>query len=167
MSDPYIEFFLTAAPEVRQLELFELTHPNLSRVYRYVRNQRGGVTVTIPGEGPSNFEYRPIALRRRREQGDLSEGLSIDLGDPGEVVPSELDLIKAADGFNIKPRVRYWAYRSDDLTTPLAGPLIYEAVSITTSGDQSTIEAQAPERNASGTGGIYTFTRFPMLTGFI
>lgn len=167
MSDPFVSFFLTAAPSVIQLELIEVTHPDFSQAYRYVRNQRGGVTVSLPGVGLTFFEFRPLAIRRTEVSDDLVSGLALDIGDPGDVLPTELDRLVAASSMSTKPALRYWVYRSDDLNTPLVGPLVYEVRSISTKGPNASLEAGAPERNASGTGEIYTFTRFPMLRGFL
>ena len=165
MTDPYVDYFLSAGSEVAQLDLVEITHPDMTQPYRYVRNQRGGVTVTLPGDGATAFEYRPMNIRRDRDANDLVQGISIDLGDPGVVVPAEMDALVAANTYNTRPLLRYWAYRSDDLSAPLIGPLKYEVVSVATKGPQCTIRAEAPERNASGTGERYTFVRFPMLRG--
>ena len=66
-----------------------------------------------------------------------------------------------------KPTLRYWVYRSDDLTVPMAGPLVFEVTSVSTKGPSATVEAIAPEKNASTTGETYSFARFPMLRGFI
>lgn len=167
MTDPYVDFFLTASPSVIQLELIEISHPDFAQVYRYVRNLRAGVTVDLPDEAAATFEYRPVNIRRLAESDDIAQGLAIDVGDPGEVLAVEHDNLAAADSFNVKPVLRYWCYRSDDLTVPLVGPLVYEVRSFTTKGDQASIDAGAPERNQSGTGELYTFTRFPMLRGFL
>ena len=167
MSDPYVLFFLNSAPDVIQLELFEVTHPDFSRSYRYVRNQRGGVNVTLPIDGPTAFEYRPVRITRSRESANLLQALTIDLGDPGEIFSAEIDRLLAAGTMGIKPKLRYWVYRSDDLTTPLLGPLNYEVVNVSTKEGYVTAQAQAPELNASRTGELYTFNRFPMLRGLI
>lgn len=168
MTDEYIEFFLTAPATVRELELIELSHPDMSQTYRYVRNLRGGVSVVLPGdEDPTAFEYRPVRIRRRGERDDLAQSMSIDLGDPGELLAAEADALAAVDGFATKPTLRYWVYRSDDLDVPLLGPLTFEVTSISTMGPAATVEAAAPEKDVSTTGEIYTFARFPMLRGFL
>jgi hypothetical protein len=167
MTDPYVDFFLNSPPSVKQLDLIEISHPAFSQTYRYVRNQRGGVTVTLPNDGVATFEYRPVNIRRLTESDDLSQGLAVDVGDPGEVLALEHDNLAAADGFTTKPTLRYWVYRSDELTVPMLGPLVYEVQSFATKGEMATIDASAPERNASGTGERYTFNRFPMLRGYV
>lgn len=167
MTDPYVDFFLNSSSDVIQLELFEVTHPDFSQPYRYVRNQRGGVTVTLPVDGSTFFDYRPVRIRRSREGGDLLQAITIDLGDPGEVFGAEIDRLVAAGTMTTKPKLRYWVYRSDDLAVPLLGPLNYEVVNVSAKGGYVTAEAQAPEKNASRTGELYTFSRFPMLRGLI
>lgn len=167
MTDPYVDFFLNAAPDVIQLELFEVTHPDFSQTYRYVRNQRGGVTVTLPVDGETFFDYRPVRITRSRETANLMQALTIDLGDPGEIFAAEIDALLAAGSMGTKPKLRYWVYRSDDLDNALLGPLSYEVINASTKEGYVTAEAQAPELNASRTGELFTFARFPMLRGLI
>lgn len=163
----YADYFLSSPASVVELELFEITHPALSAPYRIVRNQREGVSVQLPFEAEAFFAYRPVTIRREGSRDDLSQGLSIDLGDPGLVLPDEMDRIIAADATREKPLLRYWTFRSDDLSVPLEGPLDFEVTSISTKGANTTLKVGAPERNQSGTGQLYTFNRFPMLRGFI
>lgn len=163
----FVDFFLNAPPEAIELELFEITHPDFSQAYRYVRNARSGVTVTLPNEGQVAFEYRPCRIKRSRESDDILQAVSIDVGDPGDVLATENDRLIATDGYMEKPALRFWSFRSDDLTVPLVGPLRYEVIQISTKGAMASIQAQAPERNASGTGRVYTFADFPMLRGEI
>lgn len=165
MSNAYRDFFLSAPADVVELELIEISHPSLSQSYRYVRNHRAGVTVTLPNGGPTAFEYRPAIIRRGRSSDDIAQSISVDLGDPGDVLANEMDLMIANDSYQIKPVLKYWVYRSDDLANALVGPLTFDVLSISTKGDMATLEAQAPERNLGGTGALYTFNRFPMLRG--
>lgn len=167
MTDPYVDFFLNSSADVIQLELFEVTHPDFSQAYRYVRNQRGGVTVILPIDGSTFFEYRPVRISRSREGANLMQSMTIDIGDPGVTFGREIDRLVAAGTMTIKPKLRYWVYRSDDLDVPILGPLNYEVVNVSTKGGQVTAEAQAPEKNASRTGELYTFARFPMLRGLL
>lgn len=167
MTDPYLDYFLNASSDVIQLELFEVTHPDFSQAYRYVRNQRGGVEVILPVDGLTTFDYRPVRITRSRESANLVQSLKIDVGDPGVVFAKEIDRLIAAGSMGVKPRLRYWVYRSDDLAQPILGPLNYEVVGANAKDGQVTIEAQAPEKNATGTGELYTFVRFPMLRGLI
>lgn len=162
-----IDFFLAAPPEVVALDLVEVTHPSFVRTYRLVRNSSAGVTVTLPGSGLTTFDYRPIRIERSGSSDDLTQAMRLDLGDPGSLLSEEVHALVTADTIRDKPRLRYWCYRSDDLVVPIVGPLVYEVVSLSQKGSAVSMEVSAPERNASGTGELLTFDRFPMQRGFI
>lgn len=170
MTDRLAEFFLTAPRSVRRLELIELTHPNFTRDYRLVRNARRGVTATINVGGTPTataFQFYPLRIRRDSASDDLSEGLTLDVGDLGELIPQEIDAIENAAGMSVRPRLRYWAFRSDDLVSPILGPYEYEVKTISRSPLGASIKAGAPELAMSATGESYTPERFPMLRGMI
>lgn len=160
------KFFLNSKSNIVQLELLELSHPNFSKVYRIVRNSVQGVTVNIDGQ-QSSFDYYPLSIKGGSMKDDLDQGITISFGDLGEVVPNEIDRIKQADAFNVKPRVRYWTFRSDDLQSPMYGPVVLEVSEFSNDQTGTTFEAKAPSINVSKTGEIYDLTRFPMLRGFL
>lgn len=166
MSDRLAEFFLTAPRSVRRLELVEMTHPDFTKPYRVVRNQRRGVTVPVDGV-PQDFEWYPMRVKQDASSDDLSEGLSLDFGDLGEVIPKEVDAAELADGMGVRPQLRYWAFRSDDLDEPILGPYEYEVRSVSFTAEGATIKASAPELAKSATGEAYTLERFPMLRGML
>lgn len=162
----YAAFFLDSHADVFQQALIEVSHPNFSKVHRIVATDPGGLTVTLsPEEGDATFDYYPLKVRRSAEQGDLDQGVRVDLGDIGTVWPQELDRVKAADGSSTKPVFRYWTYRSDDLTKPLFGPLRLEVTDFSYTEDGVSFEAMAPRLNNLGTGETYLILRFPMLRG--
>lgn len=164
----YAEFFLNTSSKVVQLELLEISHPAFSRTYRIVRNAVAGATVTLTdGEGEATFEYYPLRITPLSSQDDLDQAIRVDLGDLGETLPAELDAVFAADALDTVPTVRYWAYRSDDLTAPLVGPLTFEVRSLSFNQDGASFEAGAPSLNRNRTGELYLLTRFPMLRGFL
>lgn len=163
----YVEFFLNSASSVVQLELIELSHPNLSKVYRIVRNAINGVTVTHEDSTTHDYDYYPLQIVPSAAYDDLSNAVQIQFGDLGEVLPTELDLVYTADGFRTKPTLVYRTYRSDDLTAPLYGPVRYVVTNIAFTKEGANFSAGAPSVNLTGTGEIYTFDRFPMLRGFL
>lgn len=162
MSD-YTEFFLASRREVVQLELIEISHSSFSQIYRKVRNNSYGVTIPAIGE----FDYYPMRLTPIASRENLDFGLKVDLGDLGEILPTELDRVMTDATFSEKPSFRYWTYRSDDLTAPLFGPLLLEITTFSFTREGASFEAKAPSLNINGTGEIYTFERFPMLRGFL
>jgi hypothetical protein len=163
----YTEFFLGANSKVVQLETLEISHPNLSHTYWIVRNARSGVTAILENGVPQAFEFYPVKISAMGQRDDLDQGFNITIGDVGEILPQELDSIAAADGFNIKPIVKYRTWRSDYTTRPLFGPLNLEIQRITTSKDGATFQAMAPQLNSSKTGELYKLDRFPMLRGLL
>lgn len=159
----YARFFLQSRSDVIQLELLEISHPSFSRVYRVVRNATQGVQVTLETGEVSPFVYYPLKITPSAMRDDLDFEMDVELGDLGELLPSELDAVLGAGTTATKPTVLYRTYRSDDLTRPLFGPVKLEIAGVTTVQDGGQFTAQAPAANAKGTGEVYTFNRFPML----
>lgn len=98
---------------------------------------------------------------------DLDYGIGVDLGDLGELIPDEIDLARAAGTLGIKPTVISRVYRSDDLTSPMFGPVRLEAKDISMTRLGATFEAGAPSLNLTRTGERQTTDRFVMLRGLI
>lgn len=163
----YTEFFLNCKASVVQLELLEISHPNFSKVYRLVRNATNGITVKLEDGLFYDFQYVPLRISLMNEKDDLDQIIKIELGDLGEIVPSELDLVEAASGFNVKPVLKYRTFRSDDLENVLFGPLILEIKRFSFNKEGSLFEAKAPSLNVNKTGEIYSLDRFPMLRGLL
>lgn len=163
----YSEFFLNSPAAVAQLELLEISHPNFTQLYRIVRNAVEGVTVTLETGQVAEFDYYPLRIRSVGIRDDLDAGFQIDLGDLGEVLPKELDAVKAADGLGIKPVVKYRTYRSDNLSAPLVGPFNLEVSDFSFNREGSSFEAKAPSINVNQTGEIYKLSRFSGLRGFL
>lgn len=163
------EFFLDSASAIAELELIEISHSDFSSTYRVVRNQVGGVTVDLGAShgGSQTFTHYPLRIQEIGQRGTLDHGIRVDLGDLGDLIPDEIDAVLAADGMGERPVVKFWTYRSDDLTAPLYGPLILEIPSLTTSREGSSFEARAPTVSKLGTGALYTTNRFPGLRGFL
>ncbi len=167
MSD-LAEFFLHSAPSVAQLDCLEIAHPDFSQTYRIVRNHEDGVSVTHEGPaGPFAYTYYPARVLPISVRDDLVQALSITLGDVGDVIAKEIANVWEANGLNTRPSLTYRAYRSDDLSAPMLGPLVLELVNVTTAREGASFEARAPELNASRTGELYDVTRFPMLKAFL
>lgn len=160
----YEEFFLDCPARVVQLELIEISHPNFSKIYRIVRNKVGGVTATIDGATQA-FDYYPLRITSKGDRNDLDYGLQIDLGDLGDIVSGEVDRVADADGFGTKPTMRYWTFRSDDMTAPLFGPVSLEIPALPMTNMGTSFEAVAPALNSNRTGEMYLISRFPTLKG--
>jgi hypothetical protein len=162
-----IEYFLNSSREVVQLDLLDITHPAFTQIYRRVRNNRDGVTVTLETGEDVAYEWYPMEITELGDNNDLDTGFRVSFGDLGEVLPTELDAVTRADMMHIKPTIVYRAYRSDDLSSPMIGPLSLEATTFSFAGEGASFEATAPYVNKTRTGETYNLARFPILRGFL
>lgn len=122
---------------------------------------------TITAEEEVVYDYYPARVLPMASTDDLVQALSVTLGDVGDVIARETERVWDAGGMNTRPTLTYRAFRSDDLTAPIEGSIrTLEVVNVTTSKEGCAFEARAPELNASRTGELYTYERFPMLRGF-
>lgn len=167
MASPALEYFLDSDSSIALLETIEISHPSFTQTYRKVRNHTDGIEVTLETSEVAFFEYYPLAINQLGDQADLDTGIRIDFGDLGEVLPKEIISVRAAGTTDIKPTVLYRAYRSDDLSSPLIGPLRYEITNINFTREGASFEATAPYANMNKTGESYNITRFFMLRGFL
>jgi uncharacterized protein DUF1833 len=161
-------FFLNSAQNVVQYDCVEIAHPSFSQTYRLVRNATKGLpAVTHEGpSGPFAYTYFPMRIKPVGSTNDLTQSLSITIGDVQGVIQSEIALAQAANTMNTRPVCTFRCYRSDDLTQPIFGPLVLEISIITTSEEGNSFEAHAPKLNNNRTGEIYSLETFPMLSGF-
>lgn len=166
MSD-YTEFFLNCPSRIVQLECLEISHGSFTQTYYAVRNATQGVTVTHEDASVHAYTYYPLRLSLSGPRDDLDHVLRVELGDLGELVPTEIDAVENADTFDELPIVKYRTYRSDDLTAPLYGPLVLELKSFVFTRQGAVFEAKAPSLNVNRTGEIYSLPRFPMLRGLL
>ena len=124
------EFFFNSARSVSRIEGLEISHPSFSRTYYLVRNPNPWMSKQALGHGAGavvEYEYCPLRIRPMASRGDLDFGVSVDLGDLGEILPAELDRIVEASTTNIRPVVIYRAWRSDRLNEPMTGPIRLQA----------------------------------------
>ncbi len=166
-SEEYYNFFLNSPMQVVALETLEISHPNFSKTYWIVRNKTDGLTATLETASSQDFEYYPLEINLKEDTDDLDFGIEIVVGDLGEVLPTEIDNIQAADGFGTKPTVKYRIFRSDDLSAPIEGPLTLEIKSFSFAATGATFDAKMPSLNLSRTGETYTIDRFPMLRALL
>lgn len=163
----YTEYFLNSPSSVVHLDTLEISHPNFTQTYWIVRNAVKGLTATLETAVSQEFTYYPCRITPLGSSDDLDQAMRIDLGDLGEVIPLEFDAVEAAGGFQTKPTVKYRAYRSDDLSAPLYGPLVLEVREFSFDREGASFEARAPSLNLTRVGEFYRLERFPMLRGVI
>lgn len=163
----YSEFFLLSNSHVVELETLEISHPAFSKIYRIVRNSSNGLIATLETGEIVTFDYYPLRITPMQSSDDLDQGIKIEFGDLGQILPIELDNIAAAGSFGIKPKAIYRTFRSDDLSAPMNGPFVFEIKQMPFNLNGVAFEASAPKINLNSTGEIYTADRFPMLAGFL
>lgn len=168
----YTEFFLRSKRSVVQLELVDITHPNFTQGYRYVRNSAAPVQVTLEDASTQTYTYLPMSIKQKAIKDDLDIGFEIQLGDVGEGLEKEIEALRLASlndpatGFAIKPTVTYRQYRSDALSSPMLGPIKLEMRALSYNQQGAAFTASTPQLNVNKTGELYTLDRFPMLLGF-
>ncbi len=163
----YTEYFLNSNSNIVELECLEISHSLFTQTYYVVRNATNGVTVTHEDSSSHDYEYYPLQLKLSGPRDDLDHILTVSFGDLGDIIPKEIDAVRAGNGFSEYPVVKYRTYRSDDLTEVLFGPLVLQIKTLNTTAEGSTFEARAPTLNFSATGERYKISRFPMLKGLL
>lgn len=163
----YTEYFLNSKASIVQFECLEISHSDFSQVYRLVRNATNGLEVTHEDAEVATYVYCPMRLELTGPRDDLDQILKVTLGDVGAIVAQELESVRVNDGSNERPVVLYRTYRSDDLDTPLYGPLTLEVKKVNMTPEGAQFEAKAPSLNTNKTGEKYAIARFPMLRGLL
>lgn len=163
----YTEFFLNSPSSAGEIETLEISHPNFSRTYRFVRNYTGGINLTLENAATVFFEYYPLRIERAGNTSNLAQTFTVTIGDVGETLPAEIERVRAADAFVTFPTVKYRTYRSNDTSAPLVGPLSLVVLEVAQAAEGSVLTIAAPQANNARTGEIYSIDRFPMLRGLL
>jgi len=163
----YTEFFLKSSSSIYQIECIEISHSMFTQTYYIVRNVPTGVTVVHEDTTSHTYVYYPLRLNMGSDLANLDQSITIELGDLGEIIPTEIDRIRDSNTFDERPVVKYRIYSSGDLTSPIYGPVTYEIQNVTFNKTGCTLEARPPTVNINKTGEIYKLDRFPMLKGFL
>lgn len=164
----YIDFFFGASPSTAEIQTLEISQPSFSQVWRLQSHYREGLAVRLETGQEAFFQYVPMRLKSLEEKADLDFGLTVILGDLGEILPEEIQRARAAGTLRTDPPlVKYRAYRSDDLTSPMFGPVSLQARQIARSEDGAKFNATAPQANVNKTGILYRSDLYPMLQGFL
>lgn len=163
----YSEFFFNSSSNVVNIETFEISHPSFSKTYWIVRNAMNGITANLEDGTSQTFDYYPLQVKRTGASDDLDQKLEVQLGDLGMVIPQEIARCHAAGTMSTKPTLKYRAYRSDDLNSPMDGPFRFEVTTVPRKRAASALQAGAPRLNSNRTGETYTMLRFPMLRAFL
>lgn len=155
------EYVLNSSSDTSLLETIELSHPSWSSIHRWVGSSSAGI---ITGQGI--FDPMPVEITRSGTADDLDMSYAIRVGDLGEIIQGEIDRIAADDTWHVKPTAIYRAYRSDNLTSPIIGPVTLDCADWRFDETGLQFTAQSPRINIVATGALYRIERFPMLAGF-
>lgn len=158
--------FLASAPQTKyMIEVVSIAHSALTKTYHLWKEPTDGAVVD---ESSNTLIMQStninIALAGSPDNLDQKFTISIDTTDPENVLRKELDRI--ALNTTEKIILTYRAYLSDDLTEPQAVQRL-QVESITYTRGVAALSAVAPKLNVTRTGELYTFSRFPMLRGFL
>lgn len=163
----YTSFFLNSNGGVVPIECVEITHPDFSEPFRYVKNDTEGVTVKYEPMGENiHYEYQPMSIQRSTVTNDLDQKLAITIGDVDDVLISSVVAARLGSNWSVRPQVKWRLYRDDDLSSPMISLQTLEVASLSKDATGNcTFDAQAPELNSVKTGEIYDIGRFKLLRG--
>ena len=163
----YSAFFLNGSAQDVKLITLEISHPGFTKTYRLVSNAIGGITATIEDGTKQVFDEYPFILSEIGLRDTLDFGFTVQLGDLGEIIPQEIDAVRASTVTSTHPAVVYRAFSSSDLSGPLEGPFNLRMVGPTVGSQGTIFKAEPLTANNSATGDIYSIERFPGLLGVI
>ncbi|ADP17334.1 hypothetical protein AXYL_04014 [Achromobacter xylosoxidans A8] len=164
----FVDYFFGAPRNAVGLETIEISQPSFSQVWRLQANFRDGLWARVESGELVFFRYVPLLLKLLEDRGTLDFGISVTVGDLGEILPDEIQRARVAGTLRTSPpKVVHRTYRSDNLERPMFGPIVLQAQPITRSRDGAQFDATAPQVNTSKTGVPYRTDLFPMLRGFL
>jgi hypothetical protein len=157
-------FVLDGPASAAYAETVVLSHSAWSKEYRVVRNVIKGCEARLEDDSVVEFEYYPLAVRLPVSRSGLALDLTVELGDLGEVVPSELDRVRESGRTLERPVLTYRAFRSDALLDgPIVGPWRLEVYSVAVTAGLSVLSARTRASSPARTGLTYTRRLFPTL----
>lgn len=163
MTPEFREFLTQSITGVGMVDGVEIHHPSLqSSIF---------MTPVYPGfqDSDGNFyEYVPLAVNRSSKQGDLKQEFKFTIQDINEIVAIYVDQIPLDTAFRPSVILRTFLYRNGGVIADVQdGPYHLEAENITFTDQGCTFTATAQQTNYSGTGIIYTGSRFPTLKAYM
>lgn len=163
MSD-FTSFFLNAKGGLIRIDCIEISHPSFSKVFRFVRNIRGGITVKHEDGADYHYIHEYFELNRSNVTADLDQTVQITFADYKDELKLE---VESAD-YTQPASFKYRAYRDDDLTMPM---IVLETLQVISVNNDSfgmvTFDAKAEGLNDVKTGLIYSIEDYPMLRALL
>lgn len=173
------DFFFKSPQAVIRFQLLEISHPNFSQTFRVIRNAVSSpITVLHEDSAIVTYTHYPLKISEIGSDNSLDQEMQITLGDLGQVLPTELDNVNAANHMLVKPVLKYREYLSNSYVmvgspprpqyvNPIRGPFTLEINAIAFNKQGAVFTAKPPVFNQVRTGEYYTVERFPMLRGFL
>ena len=161
MSD-LVSFFLDATGDIADLHVIEISHPDFTKVFRFVNSDEQGISVKHEDGIEYFYEYAAFRVDRSNVTADLDQAVSITFNDYDDELKNAVN----QSDYMIPATFKYRIYRDDDLNYPM---ITLETLKITdvNSDDYGvvTFDAKAEELNTVGTGERYTRENCPCLRG--
>lgn len=157
-SQEFIEFFLNSQSSLIQYECIELAHPNLSKTYYLCRNcGLNGLEVKHLATDTNTVSYQrlPMKIVPRSRENNLDFGMTITIGDVGEIFSEEIRNIDNAGSYNTTPTLTYRSYRSDNLDEPMYGAFEFNVYSINFDDKGASFDCATRRLNTLRTGEFY------------
>ena len=162
----YLQSILNGDTADVTYDCIEFSHPAFSETYYVVSNAVDGVTVTHEDATVHEYKYIPVDLKRSNSSDDLDQTLSISVADFGGELAALM--YAAALAGDQRPKVKYRAYSSNDLTAPM---LTLQALEVHSykrdSNGNAQLDAKAQQLNVNKTGEVYSLERFPLLAALL
>ena len=126
---------------------------------RYVRNAKDGLTADL------TYTYMPYTVQPSQVENTLDYRLAFNIG----VVDAfaAVEFLREWSSSNDALQINYRTYRSDNLASPLFGPILLNIQTATMGESGFTVVAGARAMNKNTTGRAYTLDRFPGLDGYL
>lgn len=163
MSD-YMSFFLNAKGGLIRIDCIEISHPSFSKVFRFVRNIPGGISVKHEDSVDYQYTHEYFELNRSNVTADLDQTVKITFADYKDELKLE---VESAD-YTQPALFKYRAYRDDDLTMPM---IVLETLHVISVNNDSfgmvTFDAKAEGLNDVKTGLVYSIEDYPMLRALL
>jgi hypothetical protein len=167
-NDLWVNYFFGAPARTAELKTLTISQPDFTQVWRLQSHYREGFWARLETGEQVFFQYVPMLLKPLADRGTLDFGMTVTLGDLGEILPSEIQRAREAGTLRTSPpRVEYRSYRSDNIERPMFGPITLQAPTITRTVSGAQFDATPPPVNVNKTGMLFRPDLYPMLRGFL
>lgn len=166
MKDELRELLTVATTGKGVVDGIELNHSSWPQKL-YLTSAFPGFSAVHEDSLTYNYEYVPMTVTKASKQNDLSQDFGFTIQDLNEVVGVYLDLIPVDSEEKPSVILRTFVWREDNSVSDIQdGPYILQAKDISTESQGCTFTASPPLTNYSGTGELYSFSRFPTLLAY-